>query len=323
MEPNVQQPVEPSAPSAVPQASQVDAGQPAPKVGRISRGWQLTKSAWQVLLLDKELAALPILGMITSVVVLAVFIAATLAVLAIGGNTFGSDSSFGNWTWVVIAALYIVMTTIGNFFAGAVIAGAMTRFKGGDPTVKSSLQAVRQKFKPLLLYSVMMSTVGLVLQVLEERVPLAGRIAIWLVNAAWNVANFFALPIIVLSDTNVMPFSATKQSVAMVRKVWGESVVAEAGISIIAVLTIIPYVVLGGALSVGLAATGVTPIAVAVLVGLLVLGLFGIILVTSVLGGIVKAALYHFATTGQAPDTFNRSLLRTAMTPKKARRLFA
>ena len=313
MQPNQPITTVPAAP-VVPQGSE-----PAQNIGRIKRGWLLTQSAWHVFKLDKELTALPVLGFFASVVAIVPFVTAFILLGGVGTN----DESMNPAQWVLFVALYMLLTFIGNFFAGAVISGAMTRFQGGDPTVKSSMAAVKQRLKPLALYSLMMGTVGLILQIIEDRVPLGGKIATWIVGATWNIANFFALPIIVLSPkTDVAPLTATKQSIGMVKQVWGESVVANVSISIISVLVMIGYMLIGSILTFAAGATlGVVG---AIVVGsLLGLGLIAIALVTSVLSGIVKAALFHYATTGKAPETFNQELMRTAMTSKKARKMFA
>ncbi len=296
------------------------------KQGTVRKGWTMAISAWRVFKLDKELTALPLIGMVVSIVALIPFVLFAIAHSS-GGALFADNATFeinlGNWTWPFWVSLYFVTTLIGNFFGGAVIHGAMTRFRGGDPTVGSSISAVAHRFKPLVLFSLLMSTVGLILQVLADRVPFAGRIAIWLVDAAWNIANFFALPIIIMGTDNIQPLQATKQSVQLVKKVWGESVIAEAGIGVISFLIVVGYALLGSAVGVTAAATHALtgPVLIA-FIALLVLGLFAIILVTSVLSGIVKAALYHYATTGEAPDTFNQELLRAAITPKKASKIF-
>lgn len=313
-------------PTSQPEAPQQPQPAPGSQPGRIRRGWAMATSAWRVFRLDKELTTLPLIGLVVSIV----------ALLPFGVIYFGSISGFspgtaaelssdglGNWSIPFWLAFYFVMTIIGNFFGGAVIHGAMTRFRGGDPTVKGSIAAVARRFRPLVLFSLLMSTVGLALQLLEERVPFAGKIAVWLVDAAWNIANFFALPIIVMGDTNIQPLQATKQSVQMVRKIWGESVVAQVGISLITFLATMVYTLLGGMLTAGLVAANlVNGWTFVSLIVLLVLGLLAIALIASVLGGIVKAALYHYATTGIAPETFNKDLLRSAMTAKKARKIF-
>lgn len=53
------------------------------------------------------------------------------------------------------------------------------------------------------------------------------------------------------------------------------------------------------------------------------MGVIALILLFSTLSGIVKAALYHYATTGESPTTFNKNLLKASMTPKKAKKIFA
>ena len=40
------------------------------KTGKFARGWQLTKSSWQVLRLDKELAIIPIISLAVELITL-------------------------------------------------------------------------------------------------------------------------------------------------------------------------------------------------------------------------------------------------------------
>lgn len=298
------------------------------RIGKVRRGWELVKASWRVLLLDKELLSLPLLGVLASILCLIPF-----GVILVASATSGFRHMNGEWHthmgyWAILfyLAIYIVLTTVSNFFSGAVVYGATQRFRGGDPTVRGSLAAVGRHFRPLLLFSILMATVGMALQAIEERVPFAGAIAVWLVNASWNVANFFAIPVIVLSDHQVHPLDATRESVQVVRKVWGEGVVAEAGINIIVVFALLAYMALTIGIGIGMSAlftaahitaAWATPLIVAAILGLII-----ITLVFSVLGGIIKAALYHYATTGESPLAFNQDLLRAAMTPKKARKIF-
>jgi hypothetical protein len=295
---------------------------------RISRGWQLTKSSWQVLILDKELAALPLLSIITT----ALFVIVGGALTVLGMMAYGaiiSDGSFSAPGWVnalLLVILYGGLTVIANYFSGAIIYGATERFNGGDPTVRSSLAGVRKKFRPLALFSLMMATVGLVLQAIEDRVPLAGKIAVWLVNASWSIANIFAIPVIVLSEKNVNPLEATKESVRIIRQVWGEGVVAQLGISVISALSLFAYTAIWLALGFGaqaLVGAAIPAIAVIVFLTVAFVGLFALGLLFTALNSIAKAAVYHYAVTGTAPEMFNKDLLRAAMTPKKARKIFA
>ncbi len=133
-----------------------------------------------------------------------------------------------------------------------------------------------------------------------------------------------------LSKDNVHPLDATKQSVAIIRKVWGESFVVNMEISLIGFLSFLAYLMLGSAATLGLftaghalhtSGLGATVGAVTV-ISLFVVVLLMLILVFSALSGIAKAALYHYATTGEAPSSFDSKLLQASMTPKKARKIF-
>ncbi len=297
---------------------------PQPKMSRFRRGMELTKSSWRVLKLDKELMALPSLSLICSVAAIVALVAGALGVVSTIHSGQQHYSSTSPAPFIVLGiCFYIVLSFIGNFFSGAVIYGATQRFRGGDPTIRSSLAGAGRKIRPLLFFSLVMTSIGLVLQMLEERVPFAGKIALWLAGAAWNIANVFAIPVIVLSDKDVQPFEATKESVGIIRKVWGESVTVDLGITFVGALSIFGYVgiwILLGAASANLhvargLATGFIAIAV--------IGLTALLVIFATLTSIAKAALYHFATTGEAPELFSKQLLQASMTPKKARRIFA
>lgn len=303
------------------------------KMGRFRKGWELTKSSWHILRLDKELAALPLIGLALSIPIFAVFF------MALFGTTLLMDPAveptqeqqyFTAAEWAMVAGFLYLTTLISNFIGGAVIYGALTRFSGGDPTIRGCLAAAWHKLRPLAMFSLLMATVGLILQIIAERLPFGGRIAVWLVGAAWNVANVFALPIIMTDKKPTRPLDATRGSVRMIRQVWGEGAAAAFGLAIIGAL-----VILGWMVGVSLLSAAVGAIAGQVFgassgifiilstIAIMVLGTFALTLAFSVMENILKAALYHYATTGQAPATFNRELLHAAMTPKKARRIFA
>ncbi len=304
-----------------------------PHVGRIRRGWDLTKSSWHVLKLDRELTLLPLISFFVTLGALLTFaLLAFGAYVSNGGSlqTLGdqnSSASIPGWAGVLLGfGIYFVSTFIANYFSAAVIFGAVERFQGGDPTVKSSLAGARRKFRPLLVFSLMMATVGFILQAIEERVPFAGKIAVWLFDAAWNIANLFAIPVIVLSNEDVGPVDATKKSAGIIKKIWGESIVANFGIGLIALLAGLLYFVSFGLLMVAfgaLVSAGTTGwiLTLPIVVG--IIGAVALSLIFTTLSAITKAALYQYATTGEAPGSFKQEMLQASMTVKKARKIFA
>jgi len=292
------------------------ANQDVPKIGRFKRSLELTKSAWQVLKLDKELLTLPLIGVLYS-----------LVVLAIAGAIAGSSlllSGRGQQLVGAIAAVAAIvgLTFVSSLIAGAICYGAIERFKGGDPTVKGSLAAAKQKAKPLFMFSVLATTVGLVLRTVQEKLPLGGSIVAWLGNVAWSVASLFAVPYIVTSDKDLGPIAATKKSAALIKQVWGESVLVSFGVGVIGLLVALGYVsiailvsmLLGSGLGAGF---GIAAAAVAIL------GFIGLMIGLSVLSAIARTAVFYWATTGEAPEKFNKELLHSSLTTKKARKIFA
>lgn len=310
------------------------------RVGRVRRGWELTKSSWRVLVLDKELLVLPILGFIVNAVVMSATVAAAFGIVfgllsagvgvshlhithAADGGRSVSGSISGLPFLALAILLYLVLTIVSNYFVGAIIFGANERFRGGDPTVRSSLAGVRRRLGPIAAFSLLSATVGLMLQALQDRLSSAGKIVAVLGGVAWNIATIFAVPIIILEDERLGPIDATKQSARMVRKIWGEGLIVQAGIGVVSLLTFLGYIVLVAIVgwvvgAVHAPSAVVVPLAVA---GLLVLT--GLFILFETLSAIAKAALYHFATTGEVPETFSKELLHASMIVKKARRTFA
>ena len=94
------------------------------------------------------------------------------------------------------ATLYVAGITImllsyiiTNFFAGAISHSAFRRCEGNDPTCSESVGAAAKRLPALINFSGLQAVVGTVLNAIEERVPLAGKIAVWLTGAAWSIAT--------------------------------------------------------------------------------------------------------------------------------------
>ena len=70
-----------------------------------------------------------------------VIIAGVVGVGVAFGFGFESDRAVRAGAYVPLFLIYVVTYAIGIFFQAAVVAGAMERMRGGDPTVCSALAA--------------------------------------------------------------------------------------------------------------------------------------------------------------------------------------
>lgn len=314
--------------------------QPEPQLNRWQKSWHLMNGAWNALKLDRELFALPLLSIAASIGLMAVvaiiivilvatgqahlFYSASIPFYDTSGNYVGAQSSGdpNALGYIAMAGIGILFAAINALFTGAVIHGALERFKGNDPSVRSSLAAARKRLGSLFAFAAFSYTVGYVLSQIAQRIPLfGGRIVVWLANAAWQVASFFALPVIMSSDNLVTPVAATKRSIGILKQIWGESLILTASIGLAGGIIVFAYSILGSALVItaGVFAGGYAAIGSGFLV---VTGLIAMSVVFAMLDAYVKSALYYYATTGQSPVHFDSRLMQQAFTQKQARKVF-
>jgi hypothetical protein len=120
------------------------------------------------------------------------------------------------------------------------------------------------------------------------------------------------IPVLVVEQKN--PFEAMKRSVGILRKTWGESLVANFGIGMIVFLIMIPIILLivagGFIIASGNALLGGVLIATGFILILLVS------LVSSALHSILIATIYLFAAEDKVPEQFDRDLIAHAFRQK-------
>jgi len=275
---------------------------------RISNSWELVKASAQVLKADKELIIFPILstiGLILVSIAFAVPIFVSDLINQITDNVVLS---------VLVLFLFYLAQYIVIFFANsALVAAAMIRLRGGDPTAGDGFRAAFGHLPAILGYALISATVGMILRWLSERGVL-GEIASRLIGFAWNIATFLVVPILVMED--VGPVEAVKRSAGLLKKTWGEQIVGNLSIGLVFGLLIFASILLGiGGVLLGVNIES-APIAIAA-AAIAVLLVLGMSLISSALSGIYSAAVYNYAVTGEPGGYFEQGLVEEAFRPKK------
>jgi hypothetical protein len=273
---------------------------------KFSRSWALAKASADVLRADKELLIFPVISSIA-----ALLVAATFLIPIIGLRLFEGGQT-GPLGFVIGFLFYVCQYSVIFFFNVALVGAAMIRLEGGDPTVADGLRIARSKIGVILGYAALAATVGMILRVAQERAGFLGRIVAGLIGAAWTVATFLVVPVLVAQD--VGPIDALKESVNLLKKTWGENIIGTGGIGLAFGLIVFAVMVVGIILVV--AASSFSPyLAIALgVITLLAVLLLGVI--QAALAGIYSAALYRFAVDGQAPAGFEGGTLQLAFKPK-------
>jgi hypothetical protein len=101
---------------------------------------------------------------------------------------------------------------------GAVVAAAMIRADGGDPTVRAALAVAWSRRWQLAAWALAATIVGLVLARLQ-RFGVAGFAARLVAGLGWAAATIFAVPLVISEGT--MPVATARRSARMVQQHFG------------------------------------------------------------------------------------------------------
>lgn len=293
------------------------------KVRHIKRGWLATKSAWTVFKLDKELSVFALIS--TVLVPIIGVIGFLVGFIFLPGHKIDTNNFHPTpgtiAVWLSTLAVIYLLTT---YASAAIIASALKRFRGGDPTIKDGLRSVKTRFGSLTLFALFNMGVGQGLQYIENRVPFAGKVLTFFAQMAWTVASIFAIPVIVDSNQPIGPIKAVKGSGGIIKKAWAEAAISQA--SVASIFFLLAFMEIGiSVAAIGLVNhnySGTSDTLTGIMAGVMGIILLVTIILATALSSIVKAAVYHYAITGETPEHFNRELMKQAFTAKKARKLF-
>ena len=182
-------------------------------MGSIKRGWALTGQSWDVLKNDRSLVLSPILSTMFAVLAMVAIWAAALIARGVfeGHSVDKHDPVF----YIAGLATAYVSTFIAIFFNVALAACAVRSMRGEDTKVGEGISAAARRIGPILGWTFVATTVGLILRALEERLPALGKIVAYIAGAAWAIATFFVIPVVALEGTG--PFRSLQRSAAVVK----------------------------------------------------------------------------------------------------------
>lgn len=282
-----------------------------------SRSWELVKASWAVLRSDKELIVFPIVSFIGSILVMIAFALPMIAAGVVDNVQRNGTDDIGIAGLIVAFLFYLVLYTVIFFANTALVGTAMIRLKGGDPTLSDGFRIASQRFGKIVGYALISATVGMVLRALSERAGFIGQIVISIIGFVWSIATFLVVPVLVVED--IGPVDAVKRSAELLKKTWGEQLVANAGMGI--VFTVLMFAIIFGGGLIAAAVSSISSGLALLVVILIVVAMIALGLISSALGGIYQAALYRYATEGEASAYFPSELVQGAFSEKPKRGL--
>lgn len=267
---------------------------------------QLLKASYKVLRQDKRLIALPAAAIATEAVVLAIF---AVPYLVSPHGLSRAFSGVGSTTYYILLAVwYLVSTSISTFFNTALFFAADRALRGEEPDVRDALTQARRRIPTILAWSLLSSTVALVVQAIDRRIPVMSLI----LGLAWSCVSYLMLPVMVFEGVGVR--EGMRRTKHLFRATWGKEVVGSLRLGGIGVLLAIPgfVMVVLGLMTGGSAAIVSTIVAAVLWIGLCML-------VLSCLGNIFRIAVYQYAATGNTAPQFDGIDLSKAFRPRGRR----
>ena len=267
-------------------------------MNQIKRSWELAKASLEVLKHDKELMIFPIISAVVMIFVSLTFLIPTLLANVLDSILTDGMSIFG---YIVLCLFYLVQYIVVYFSSTALVGAAMIRLRGGDPTVKDGFNIALSRLMPIVGWSLVSATVGLLLNMVSNTSKKKGKgissFIVSLLGAAWNVITFLVVPVIAIEGLG--PIKAIQSSWNLLKRSWGEQIAGTVSIGLIFGLIGIA----GGLILVG-AGVGISILFDSVLPGilfgvLLILFIMALSLFSSTLNGIFTASVYAFAADGQ------------------------
>jgi len=281
---------------------------------RLVRSWHLVKASMNVLRADPELLLFPLISGLAALAVMASFALPVFGLNALGHLSGGTGNLLSASALLVGFAFYVCLYFVMFYFNVALVAAAMIRFSGGDPTLSDGLRVANTKLASILGYAVIAATVGMILRAIQERVEVLGRLIVSMIGAGWTVATYLVVPVLVTRD--IGPIDAIKESATILKKTWGENIAGQAGIGAVFGLLYLLVVMIGFSMVYAIVSSGAGAIAIGLGFLAWVLAMVATALAHAALGGIYAAALYCYATGHPGVNGFDLNALNQAFAPK-------
>jgi hypothetical protein len=274
-------------------------------VDTFSRSWDLIGESFAVLRKDKKLVLFPILSALSALAIAAMYFLPLfhMGVLEQYKAYRTVDPTVYAWLFLWYCTNYFVII----FFNCALAACAQIRFSGGEPTLGAGMAQAGWKIPSILMWAVITSTVGVILQAIQERSSWLGKIISGMLGIAWAMATYLIVPVLIFEEDGV--FGSIQRSSALLRNTWGEQIMSGFGFGLPSLLLAIPGILLG------LVGHRLHPLGFLIAVPYFLL----LSAVMSAVRGIFVVALYRYATEGEAPAGFSSGNFKDAFIGKSPR----
>jgi hypothetical protein len=280
---------------------------PTSSGGRFRRGLRLVGIGFTMARDEPGLIMVPVVAFVIQLLICGLGFLILWPSLRSLHSTDGQSAHFSAGQWLVAVVVGVLVMFVSVVSHAAIITRVMARFHGQSVTNAQAARAALTKSPQLLGWAFINYVVISILRNIGNR-GILGLLVGALLRAGWTLASFFVVPVILFEDKGAI--ASIKRSVQLCRSRWGENIVGNGALGVIAVVAIMVDVVVSVVLGAVFAPLGVA-------VG--IIGLAAILLVLTVATAAFNAALYWYAVTNQSPGQYSVGDLQSAYRRKGRR----
>ncbi len=288
----------------------------------LGRSWQFAKISYGIIWDFKKLMIFPLLSTIAAAAIIASFVAPLWASgtietwLAFADEESGTVASTSDQVtmYVTLFLFYFCTYFVMVFFNAALTACAMKVVEGETPTIGYGLSMAGKRLPQILGWAFVSALIGVLLKAIENVNERAGYFIAAILGSAWTALTYFVVPVVVMEG--VGPITAIKRSVSTLKSTWGEALIGNFSMGILAFLVIVPAFIVVGLLAATAYAAGNMTL-VWILIALGVLFMVTALAASSAADVIFKALLYNHATGRSVPANIDQALFNDAFRRKK------
>lgn len=280
---------------------------------RVARTQAIMSAAWQILREDKTLLLLPIASSACLMLLTASFAVPAILEALTGASVSDELPQAESFFYLGMFLFYVVTYGVAIFFNATLAICVLRKLAGKQATILDGLREALSCFPQILGWAMVSATIGVILNAIERRSGFVGNMVARVLGLAWNVATFLVVPVLVAERKG--PLEAVQESVQLLRRTWGEDLLAGLGFGLLYFFWAIPGMfafIIGAGM---IASHSILAIAIMIL-AILYFPLLGLAL--STMSTIFDVVLYRYARFGTITPGFDRDLLQTSFVTKSA-----
>lgn len=302
-------------PTATPVMSQEEATAAVKSMGKFKASWRLFTQSLNLLKQDKEIVLFPILSSIVLTIVTAIVVTTVWASGLL--DTSGEETTINNAPvfYGVVFIYYVIGYFILTYFRVGLTAVVYERINGGDINFSEGVARANGIIGKIFVWSLITSTVGLILNIISNRSQLLGKLVAALLGTAWNIVTMFIAPTLLLDNVSV--WQSIKNSGVVFKKTWGETLILTVSMGIVSNIAVFGIIFLFATLAISAVSMGLGAITLLILAVLFVLTLIATSIIFTSLSEIFKVALYSYARFGVVAEGFSPEFIVGAVKEPK------